>query len=102
MQPKIKKGDEVLVITGKNKGKKSKVLTVFPRKGSAIVDKINVAKKHQKPTKNFPGGIIEKLLPIKLCKLMLVCPHCGKPTRLGKKDGLRSCRKCNEIVDKVK
>lgn len=102
MQPRIKKGDTVIVLSGKDKGKKSKVLKVIPKKMAAIVEKVNVAKKHQKPTKDFPGGIIDKLLPIKLCKLMVVCPHCSKPTRLGKKDGLRACKKCGQIIDKVK
>lgn len=102
MQPRIKKGDTVIVLSGKDKGKKSKVTKVFPKNNSALVEKVNIAKKHQKPTKNFPGGIIEKLKPINLSKLMLVCPHCSVPARLKKKDGFRACSKCGEIVDKVK
>ncbi len=102
MQPRIKKGDTVLVISGKDKGKTSKVIKVLPKMMSAIVEKVNVSKKHQKPTRDFPGGIIDKLLPIRLCKLMVICPHCSKPTRLSKKDGYRACKKCGEIIDKVK
>ena len=102
MQPRIRKGDTVLVLSGKDKGKKSKVIKVFPEKLTAIVEKVAVAKKHQKPTRNFPGGIIDKLMPVKLSRLMLVCPHCGKPARLGKKDGFRACKKCGEILDKGK
>lgn len=100
MQPKIKKGDTVLVLSGKDKGKKSKVLNVFPKELKAIVEKVAVSKKHQRATRTFPGGIIDKLVPVNVSKLMVVCPHCSKPTRLGKKDGFRSCKKCGEIVDK--
>lgn len=102
MQAKIKKGDTVLVLSGKDKGKRSKVLGVLVKTGKAIVEKVNVAKKHQKPSRNFPGGIVDKLTPVSISKLMLVCPHCGKPSRLGKKDGFRMCKKCGEIVDKGK
>ncbi len=102
MQPRVKKGDTVLVLSGKDKGKKSKVQKVHPKEGTAIVEKVNVAKRHSKPTRNFPGGIVDKLIPISLSKLMVVCPHCSKPTRLAKKDGFRACKKCNEVIDKVK
>ena len=102
MQPRIKKGDTAMVISGKYKGKKGKVIKVIPTDGKAIVEKINIVKKHQKPTRTFAGGIIEKLAPMQLCKLMLVCPHCSKPTRLSKKDGVRICKKCGDSVDKVK
>lgn len=102
MQPKIKKGDTVLVLAGKDKGKKSKVIKVFPKKLTAIVEKVAVAKKHQKPTRNFPGGIIDKLMPVSFSRLMVVCSHCGKPSRMGKKDGFRACKKCGEILDKGK
>ena len=102
MQPRIKKNDTVLVLSGKDKGKKSKVLKVFPDELKAIVEKVNVAKKHQRQTQTFPGGIIEKSLKIALSKLMVVCPHCLKPTRLKKKEGFRSCGKCGEIIDKGK
>lgn len=102
MQPRIKKDDMVVVLSGKDKGKKSKVLKVFPKKMKALVERVNVSKRHQKPSKNFPGGIIDKLQPVALSKLMVVCPHCSKPTRLSKKDGFRACKKCGEIMDKVK
>lgn len=102
MQPKIKKDDIVLVLSGKDKGKRSKVIRVIKKKGKAIVEKVNVAKKHQKPTRTFPGGIVDKLIPVPLSKLMVVCPHCKKPSRLGKKDSFRYCKKCGEIIDKGK
>jgi large subunit ribosomal protein L24 len=89
---RIKKGDTVLVLSGKNKDKKAKVLSVS-------------TKKHQKPTRNFQGGIIEKSLPLFASKVMLVCPRCSAPTRVGiKMSGdkrVRVCKKCSEIVDKV-
>ena len=102
MQPRLKKGDTAIVISGKDKGKKGKVLKVFPKKDSAIVEKINTVKRHLRATRAFQGGIIEKLLPIRISKLMVVCPHCGKPSRLAKKDSLRVCVKCKEIIDKAK
>jgi len=102
MQARIKKGDTVLVLSGKDKGKKSKVIRVLVKSGTAVVEKVNVAKRHSKPTRNFPGGIVDKVMPVHLSKLMLVCPHCAKPARLSKKDGFRACKKCGEIVDKGK
>lgn len=88
----IKKGDTVIVLSGKNKGKKGKVINVFPDKGKVIVEGVGVVKKHQKPTRNFQGGIIEKPVPIYSSKVMLVCPRCGKLTRS------RTCKKCGEKV----
>lgn len=102
MQPRLKKGDTAIVISGKDKGKKGKVLKVFPDKDKAIVEKINVVKRHLRANRSFQGGIIEKLLPLHLSKLMVVCPHCGKACRLMKKDSFRACGKCKEIIDKVK
>jgi large subunit ribosomal protein L24 len=90
------------VVSGKDKGKKGKVLKVFPDKDKAIVEKINVVKRHLRANRSFQGGIIEKLLPLHLSKLMVVCPHCGKAARLMKKDSFRACAKCKEIIDKVK
>jgi len=97
----IKKGDTVIVLSGKNKGKKGKVIKVLPDKGKVVVEGVGIVKKHQKPTRNFQGGIIEKPLPIFSSKVMLVCPRCSKPTRIRRKDGSRVCCKCDEIMDKV-
>lgn len=98
---KIKKNDEVVVIGGKDRGTKSKVLRVFPVKGTAIVERVNMVKKHTRanPGKQVQGGILEREAPIQLSNLMVVCPECGKPTRIGKKrleDGTaaRVCRRC--------
>ncbi|MBU1026866.1 MAG: 50S ribosomal protein L24 [Candidatus Margulisbacteria bacterium] len=102
---KIKKGDTVLLLAGKDKGKKGKVLEVLTDKVAAIVERMNVAKRHQRPSQNFPGGIIDKALPIPVSKLMLVCPRCGEPARVSSKEvegkRLRGCVRCGEVVDKV-
>jgi large subunit ribosomal protein L24 len=102
----IRKNDKVMVITGKEKGKIGTVLTIIPDKGSAVVEKLNMVKRHTKPGgKNAKGGIIEKEAPIHASNLMLVCGKCAEKTRIGKKileDGskVRFCKKCGEIVDK--
>ena len=102
---KLKKGDTVMVIAGKDKGKKGKVLDVYPDKDKLTVERVNIAKKHQKPTRNFQGGIIEKPLPLSVSKVMLVCPRCSEPTRVSKKliggKHVRVCKQCEEIMDKV-
>jgi large subunit ribosomal protein L24 len=98
---KIKKNDEVLVISGKDRGKKGKVLRVLPSKGAAIVERVNFSKKHQRPNpqKNVKGGILEREAPIRLSNLMVICPACSEPARLGRKNTdlgtVRFCRKCN-------
>lgn len=97
---KLKKGDTVIVLSGKDKGKKGKILSVFPKEDKVIVEGVNVVKKHQRPTRNFPGGIIEKPLALFASKVMLVCPRCSQPTRVKIKDGLRACRNCEETIDK--
>ncbi|SHE73639.1 LSU ribosomal protein L24P [Marinitoga hydrogenitolerans DSM 16785] len=104
---KVKKGDLVRVISGKDKGKEGKILRVIPKLNKVIVENINLVKKHQRPTQQLrEGGIIEQPSPIHASKVMVICPSCGKPTRVGYKfleEGkkVRICRKCNEIIDKV-
>jgi large subunit ribosomal protein L24 len=79
---KIRKGDTVVVISGKDKGRQGEVMTVLPKEGKVIVDGVNVAKKHQKARRrNEQGGIIDKDMPIHVSNVMLV--HKGKPTRVG-------------------
>jgi large subunit ribosomal protein L24 len=87
IKTKIKKNDEVLVIRGKDKGARGKVLRVFPQDGTAIVERINMMKRHTRPNpqKNVQGGVLEKEAPIRLCNLKVVCPESGKPTRIGRK-----------------
>ena len=95
----IRKDDKVIVISGKDKGKQGKVLTAMPADGKVIVEGVNVAKKHKKPRKQGEqGGIMKVETPIYACKVMVVCPKCGKPTRVAHKlvDGkkVRVCKKC--------
>ena len=98
---KIKRGDEVLVRRGKDRGARGKVLRLFPADGTAIVERINMAKKHTRanPSKQVQGGILEREAPIQVANLRLVCPECGKPSRVGLKrleDGsvARVCKSC--------
>ena len=101
----LKSGDTVMVITGKDKGKKGKVLSVDPKTGKVIVEKVNVSIKHTKPRRQGEtGGRIEKESPIYGSKVLRVCPKCGKATRIGRKvleDGQisRYCKNCQEIID---
>ncbi len=103
MQKKVKlrKNDEVLVIGGKDRNAKGKVLRVFPAKNTVIVERINMLKKHTRanPGKQVKGGILEREAPIQISNLKLICPECGKPTRVGRKrlqdgTGSRLCRVC--------
>ncbi|MDH7577514.1 MAG: 50S ribosomal protein L24 [Bacillota bacterium] len=101
----IRKGDQVLVITGKNAGKRGKVLQVFPAGQRVIVEGVNVVKRHSRPTRTLPqGGIIEKEAPIASSNVMLICSKCNQPTRVAKRlveqKYYRSCKKCGEIIDK--
>lgn len=81
----VKKGDRVQVIAGNDKGTTGEVLQVFPAKNRAIVENVNMVKKHQKPTQDNPGGITEMEAPIHLSNLMLLDPKTGEPTRIGRK-----------------
>ena len=102
----IKKEDKVVVISGKEKGKTGKVLLTEPASGKLIVEKVNMATKHEKPKgQGKPGGIIHQEVPINASNVMLVCGKCGKATRIGFKlleDGgkVRVCKKCGETFDK--
>jgi large subunit ribosomal protein L24 len=83
----IKKNDQVLVIAGKDKGAKGRVLRLFPEKDRAIVERVNMVKKHTRPNpqKQVQGGILEREAPIRLSNLMVICPQTGKPTRVSRK-----------------
>ncbi len=102
----IRKNDKVMVITGREKGKIGTVLKVIPRKDRAVVEKLNMVKRHTRAGgKSAQGGIIERESPIHVSNLMLVCGKCAEPARVGKKvleDGskVRFCKKCGEIMDK--
>ena len=97
---KIRKGDRVQVLSGKDRGKTGTVTRAIPSADKVIVDGVNVAKKHQKPTGQAnTGGIIDKEMPIRVANVAIICNNCGKPTRIGHRfdpDGtkIRICRKC--------
>ena len=101
---KIKKGDRVQVLTGKDRGAKGEVTRVLPTAGKVIVDGVNVAKKHQKATKaTMQGGIIDKDMPLPVANVALLCPACGKPTRVGYRieaDGnkVRIAKRSGEVI----
>jgi len=102
---RIKKNDTAVVITGKNKGAKGRVLVVTPEKSKVVIEGVNIVKKHMKPNKQYQqGGIIDKEAPLHISNVMLVCPKCQKPTRIANSvlgDGrkLRACKKCKEVID---
>ena len=100
---KIKKDDKVVVLAGKDKGKQGKVLVAEPKTGKVVVEGVSVATKHQKPqAQGQEGGIIKVETPIYACKVQLVCPKCGKATRVGYAlDGdkkVRVCKKCGANI----
>lgn len=100
---KIKKNDQVLIISGKSRGRKGKVLEVFPKKEKIIVEGVEVRKKHVKPKKSGEKGqIIEAPAPIFVSNVKLICPKCGKATRVGyeiaKKKKYRICKKCGQEI----
>lgn len=101
---KVVKNDNVLVISGNYKGKKGKVLKVVPKNNRVIVEGVNFIKRHTRPSqKNQQGGIVEKEAPIDVSNVMVVCPKCDTPSRLGRKvleDGkrVRVCRSCGEMI----
>jgi large subunit ribosomal protein L24 len=102
----IRKNDKVMVVAGREKGKIGTVLKVISRKDRAVVEKLNMVKRHTKPGgKSAQGGIIEKESPIHIANLMLVCGKCAEPARVDNKvleDGskVRFCKKCGEVMDK--
>ena len=103
----IRKNDNVLVITGKNRGARGRVLKIDPAKNRLVVEGVNIIKRHTKPNpqKNVKGGVVEREASIHASNVQLLCPECGKQTRVGRKvlgDGrkVRICRKCEGVVDK--
>ena len=100
----IKKDDTVVVITGKDKGQRGKVLTVIPKEGKVVVEKINLVSRHTKPRKQGDeGGIIQKEGAIYACKVQLYCPKCQKGARVAHKvtangEKIRTCARCGETL----
>jgi large subunit ribosomal protein L24 len=103
----VRRGDTVAVISGKERGKRGKVLRVLLDKGRVVVEKVNMVKRHQRPTQKLrQGGIIEREGALALSNVLLVCGRCDKPSRTGTTllaDGrrLRVCKRCGEPVDKA-
>ena len=103
----IRRNDNVVVITGKDRGKRGRVLKVDPAKNRLIVEGVNFIKRHTKPNpqRQIKGGVVEREASLHASNVQIVCPDCSKPTRLGRKilgDGrkVRICRKCEGVVDK--
>ena len=103
----IRRNDTVLIVTGKDRGKKGRVLRLVAKKEAAVVEGVAMCKRHTRPNpqKQVKGGIVEKETPVHLSNLMVVCPECGKATRVGHmklEDGrkVRTCRKCDGEIDK--
>jgi large subunit ribosomal protein L24 len=103
----IRRNDNVVVMTGKDRGKRGRVLKVVPATNRLIVEGVNLIKRHTKPNpqRQVKGGVVEREAALHASNVQLVCPECGKPTRLGRKilgDGrkVRICRKCEGVVDK--
>ena len=101
---RIRKGDEVEVIAGKDRGKRGTVQEVHSEDRRVVVAGVNIAKRHRKPNpqRNIKGGIVEQPAPMDVAKVMIVCPHCGKPTRIAHRtedgDKERYCRRCGEAI----
>jgi large subunit ribosomal protein L24 len=103
----IRKNDTVLVVTGRDRGKRGRVLRVVPAKNRVIVEGLNFIKRHTKPVpqRNIKGGIVEREAPLDASNVQLICPECGKRTRIGRrlvddKKRVRYCVKCEGVVDK--
>ena len=103
----FRKGDKVLIIIGEDKGKKGKIVRIFPKKMEVIVEGVNFLKKHSKPTQKVPqGGIVTQEGALHTSNIRLVCNKCNTPTAIKReriKEGkrVRVCKKCGEIIDKV-
>ena len=106
---RVRKNDQVLVLSGNYQGKKGKVLKVYPEENRIIVEGVNFVKRHTRPSQqNQQGGIVEKEAPINASNVLVICPKCNTPSRMGKEtvwdeqrsrhNKVRVCRKCNEMI----
>ena len=107
VQTPIRRNDTVMVIAGKDRGKRGRVLRVLPADNRLLVEGVNIIKRHTRPNpqRNIKGGIVEREASLHASNVQLVCPECGKTTRIGRRilnDGrkVRICRKCEGVVDK--
>lgn len=105
MKPRIRKDDQVLVIAGDDRGTKARVLRVLPDAGKAVVERVNMIKRHTRPNpaRQIQGGILEREAPIQISNLMLLCPECSKPTRVSRRrledgSGVRVCKRCGAAI----
>ena len=103
----IRKNDNVVVLTGKDRGKRGRVLKVLRVKNRLVIEGVNIIKRHTKPNpqRNIKGGLVEREAALHASNVQVVCPECGQPTRIGSRilgDGrkVRVCRKCEGVVDK--
>ncbi len=102
----IRKNDTVEVLAGRDRGKRGRVLRVLPEKAKAVVEQVNMVKRHTKPnpTRSIKGGILDKEAPIAISNIAVVCKECGKPTRIGwgrtEKGPTRHCIRCKAEIDK--
>jgi large subunit ribosomal protein L24 len=103
----VRKNDNVVVVTGRDRGKRGRVLRVIPAKDRVIVEGVNFIKRHTKPNpqRNVKGGIVEREAPLAASNVQLICPECGAQTRVGRKlldddRRVRFCVKCKGVVDK--
>lgn len=104
----VHKGDTVLVLTGKDRGKRGTVQRAMPRENKVIVEGVNIAKKHMKAGRGMQAGIIEKAMPLHASNVMVICTECGKPTRIGhehvasdadqKERVRRVCKQCGQLI----
>ena len=107
LQTPVRKNDSVIVVTGKDRGKRGRVLRVLPDRNRVLVEGVNFIKRHTRPNpqQNVKGGIVERESSIHASNVQIICPDCGAPTRIGHRllgDGrkVRICRKCDGAVDK--
>jgi large subunit ribosomal protein L24 len=107
LQTPVRRNDNVIVTTGKDRGKRGRVLKVLPTTNRVIVEGLNMIKRHTKPNpgRQIKGGLVEREAPLHASNVQVLCPECGKATRIGRKilgDGrkVRICRKCEGVVDK--
>lgn len=102
----IRRGDTVIVLSGKDRGLRGKVVRALPKEKRAVVEGVNKVKRHTKPTMQSPqGGIVTREAAVHASNLMLICPHCHKPTRArhqisDKGDHVRACRRCDAVIDR--
>jgi large subunit ribosomal protein L24 len=106
---KIKVGDQVMVLSGKDRGRQGKVIEMIPKESKLVVEGVNITKRHIRPTRRGQeSGIVEREAPVYVSNVIIICPRCGKRTRVGmkivkkalkKEEKLRFCKKCGEIID---